>query len=228
MSVLWKKLHEFSHSLETIIHHGLGDCDEFTVTYDNTVVENGIHKNVMFQSEKLDLGHISIIDMREKRGMWMMHFACFADGDYPMPIFGFDIICGKNKVTGCFHDVSPVGVKSQAEQDFRENVKEYVPERTRELPPWAKEIFSDSMLVQGVTKNEDDIDNLTRIGLANLTSWISELSSRDEMQNCMTYRNALSKYCYNQLQNTNSKNVMISLGLEESYVDKFKRVQFPY
>jgi len=42
------------------------------------------------------------------------------------------------------------------------------------------------------------------------------------------YKSNRSKYCQNQLENTNSKNVMISLGLDPDYVTQFKKQQFPY
>lgn len=192
------------------------------------------HINKFYKSNKVDLAHISVIDMREEKKMWMMHVACYARPNYPMPIYGFDVICGKNKVTGCFHDMSPTVshlVASSAEYAFKKTVAPFVPKRERELPQWAKEIFSGSMVVAGATDEPKEIDNLCHMGRENMFSWFSEVDAKEpnHMPNIVqTYNNALTKYCDNQLKNTNSKNVMVSLGLEEEYVTRFKRIQFPY
>lgn len=192
------------------------------------------HINKFYKSNKVDLAHISVIDMREEKKMWMMHVACYARPNYPMPIYGFDVICGKNKVTGCFHDMSPTVshlVASSAEYAFKKTVAPFVPKRERELPQWAKEIFSGSMVVAGATDEPKEIDNLCHMGRENMFSWFSEVDAKEpnHMPNIVqAYNNALTKYCDNQLKNTNSKNVMVSLGLEEEYVTRFKRIQFPY
>tara|TARA_R110000868_G_scaffold30953_3_gene113875 strand:+ start:18187 stop:18867 length:681 start_codon:yes stop_codon:yes gene_type:complete len=192
------------------------------------------HTNKFYRSDKVDLAHISVIDMREEKKMWMMHVACYAKPNYPMPIFGFDVIVGKNKVTGCFHDMSPTVkhlLDSTAESEFKKTVGPFVPKRERELPQWAKEIFSDNMVVAGATNEPREIENLCHMGRENMFSWFSEIEVREPvyMPNIVqTYNAALTKYCDNQLKNTNSKNVMISLGLEEDYVTRFKRIQFPY
>ena len=194
----------------------------------------GNHINKVYRSKKVDLAHISVIDMRAEKKMWMMHVACFAKPNFPMPIYGFDVIVGKNKVTGCFHDMSPTLGKllpSIAFEEFKQTVAPFIPKRERELPPWAKEIFSNHMVVAGATDEPKEIENLCHMGRENLYSWFSEVDAKqanhfpDIVQ---TYNTALTKYCDNQLKNTNSKNVMVSLGLEEDYVTRFKRQQFPY
>ena len=192
------------------------------------------HTNKFYSSDKVDLAHISVIDMREEKKMWMMHVACYSKRNYPMPIFGFDVIVGKNKVTGCFHDMSPTTeglVYSSATEAFKRNVEPFIPKRERELPQWAKEIFSGSMVVAGATDDSREVEKLCHLGRENLFAWFQENEAADALHYpniVQTYNNALTKYCDNQLKNTNSKNVMISLGLEEEYVTRFKRIQFPY
>jgi len=194
----------------------------------------GNHINKVYRSNKVDLAHISVIDMREEKKMWMMHVACFAKPNFPMPIYGFDVIVGKNKVTGCFHDMSPtLGslLPSIAFEEFKQTVAPFIPKRERELPPWAKEIFSNHMVVAGATDEPKEIQNLCHMGRENMYSWFSEIDAKEanHFPNIVqTYQLALSKYCHNQLQNTNSKNVMVSLGLEEDYVNNFKKQQFPF
>ena len=94
----WNEFIDFSEYLKTTMS---GYCGSPSVE----VVDQ--HTNYYYASEKTDLAHISIIDMRESKKMWMMHVACYSKSEYPMPIYGFDVICGARKVTGCFHDMSP-------------------------------------------------------------------------------------------------------------------------
>ena len=222
--MIWDEFIDFSEYAKIMME---GHCGRPTIT------TNGPHTDIRYTSKKTDLANISIIDCRDTKKMWMMHIACFSKDNYPMPIYGFDIICGKNKITGCFHDMSPVSSNySQASQDFILNVTPYIPKRTRELPTWAKEIFSDHMVVAGATDDPKEIKNLVHMGKENLHAWFKELdtlmNTTVDWVHLKDYKSNRSKYCQNQLENTNSKNVMISLGLDPDYVTQFKKQQFPY
>ena len=87
------------------------------------------------------------------------------------------------------------------------------------------------MVVAGATDDPNEISRLVHMGKENLFTWLdtahqaTPCSVSDEVSK---YNESLSKYCTNQLANTNSKNVMIALGLEEDYVTEFKKRQFPY
>jgi hypothetical protein len=224
---MWKKFIELSESLKIIFegHAGFGYGNE-------DWHEN--HYNMFFSSDRLELGHISIIDFRETKGMWMMHVAAFAKPDIPMPIYGFDVVCGKNKVTGCFHDLSPTVHTTdhdKALDDYQVLVKHFIPERTRPLPDWAKQIVSDSMIAAGNIQNEKEASTLAYFGRENLNRWFFHLNQMSRIHDdeiIQHHELGKMKYCFNQLQNQNSKNVMVSLGLEEDYVERFKSVQFPY
>ena len=223
----WETMVNLSQSLEIVFegHCGFG---EQRGPWHNQ------HINHFFTSDKVDMGHISIIDMRPNKGMWMMHVCAFAQPQYPMPIYGFDVICGRKKLTGCFHDMSPTVVTDQnksAHESFETLVSPFVPERERPLPDWAKEIFSENMIAAGNVQDDKEIANLARFGLENLNAWFKTLENVEpcvDMEIILAHENAKTKYCHNQLQNPNSKNVMVSLGLEKDYVERFKTIQFPY
>lgn len=222
--MIWDEFIDFGEYAKIMME---GHCGRPTIT------TNGPHTDIRYTSKKTDLANISIIDCRDTKKMWMMHIACFSKDNYPMPIYGFDIICGKNKITGCFHDMSPTSLNySQASQDFILNVTPYIPKRTRELPTWAKEIFSPHMVVAGATDDPKEIKNLVHMGKENLHAWFKELdtlmNTTVDWVHLKDYKSNRSKYCQNQLENTNSKNVMISLGLDPDYVTQFKKQQFPY
>jgi phycocyanobilin:ferredoxin oxidoreductase len=216
---------EFIH-LEKWFH---GHLDLHAERYDNGEEYEPFHTNKFYQSDKLELGHISIIDKREEKGMWMMHVAAFAKPEYAMPIFGFDVICGKKKVTGCFHDISPTaGLPAHCTKFLKLCKQQLNPTKPRELPPWAKEIFSENMIAVG-QPTEDEISLIKEMAGAALGSWMGELQDKQaDKQYVTAHETAKAKYCENQLKNDNSRNVMVALGMDEQYVKKFKRIQFPY
>ena len=88
------------------------------------------------------------------------------------------------------------------------------------------------MVVAGATDDVTEIKNLVHMGKENLHAWFKELEDKTPLQSeharIVDYSHNRAKYCKNQLENTNSKNVMVSLGLEEEYVTQFKKRQFPY
>ena len=105
MTALWDELIELQVMLE----------DQFNAT--GTVVNEDnndrfshkgwIHR--VWESKTYRRAHIDIIDERNTRGLWMLHCCIFPHIHNPAPIFGFDVVAGRNKITGCFHDYSPAG-----------------------------------------------------------------------------------------------------------------------
>lgn len=181
------------------------------------------HYNYFWKSTNLDMGHISVVDKRESHSVWMMHVNAYSKGNYPMPIYGFDVVCGKNKVTGCFHDISPTGYNDFPVHNGFEETKR------RELPDWAKEIFSEGMVAAGNVKQADELGELINIGASNLMTWHEVLNSLEETKPEHYYDNARKKYCQNQLMNPHSFAVMVKLGFPEDYLRNFKmNKQFPY
>jgi phycocyanobilin:ferredoxin oxidoreductase len=159
----------------------------------------------------------------------MMHVCIFPTLDNPAPIYGFDVIAGKNKMTGAFHDFSP---SADPDHDmikgYYESVDHFVPEKQRELPEWAKNIFTGKMLAAGNVKTEEEATEIIQIALSNLHAYFEEVGETkgegapDLVAACQDY------YCHNQQQNPHTANVMKSLGLPEEDVDKFcKDMLFP-
>ena len=59
-------------------------------------------------------------------------------------------------MTGAFHDFSPSSDPDHPMiQCFYESVENFVPEKPRELPEWARNIFTGKMLAAGNVKTEE-------------------------------------------------------------------------
>ena len=106
--------------------------------------------NRVFKGEHFRRAHIDSVDARATKGLYMTHICVFPNFDNDAPIYGFDIIAGKKKVTGAFHDYSPtVDWNHPMCNLFRDCVQHLEWRKERELPDWAKAIFSGNMVAVG-------------------------------------------------------------------------------
>ena len=70
--------------------------------------------NRTWKNKSIRRAHVDVVDARESKGLWMAHICLFPNTTNGGPIYGFDIIAGKSKVTGAFHDFSPLLKKEHA------------------------------------------------------------------------------------------------------------------
>ena len=164
--------------------------------------------------------HVDVVDARETKGLWMMHCCIFPHTHNPAPIFGFDVIAGKNKITGCFVDYSPTEDQFHPMIDyFREEVSRYEWIRKRELPDWAKRIFSDSMVAAGNVKDESELSQISSLANILVNHYVETVGeTNNTVLDTTSYQNF---YCDNQKQNPHTPRVMASLGLNEDDVAVF-------
>jgi phycocyanobilin:ferredoxin oxidoreductase len=152
----------------------------------------------------------------------MMHVCCFPNLNNNAPIYGFDVIAGKNKITGAFHDFSPSSeLDHEMITGYNESVVDFIPEKKRELPDWAKAIFSDNMLAAGNVKTEQETDIIIGIALGNLHAYFEEVQQYNGSGNVDEVAGAHNHYCTHQQMNPHTPNVMKSLGLNEQEVETF-------
>ena len=176
--------------------------------------------NKVWASSIYRRAHIDVVDARETRGLWMMHCCIFPHLHNPAPIFGFDVIAGKNKITGCFYDYSPAGDDEHVMLDwFAEEAQKLQWNKTRKLPDWAERIFSGSMIAAGNVTDEEElaqIFNIARKGINHYLDTVGETNNR--AVNTKFHQNY---YAQNQKQNPHTPKVMVSLGLSEEDVRMF-------
>jgi len=216
MSQVWETLISVQHLLEK----------KFSETGTETF-EAGMDRfnqpgwiNRVWTSDSYRRAHIDVVDARETKGLWMMHCCVFPHIHNPAPIFGFDVVAGKNKITGCFIDYSPAGdVFHPMIKYFAEEVSRYDWNKPRKLPEWAERIFSKSMIAAGNVSDESElrqIASLAHILVNHYTECVGETNN--------THINttiAQNYYAQNQKQNPHTPKVMASLGLDEEDVRVF-------
>lgn len=176
--------------------------------------------NRVWTSNLYRRAHVDVVDARETKGLWMMHCCIFPHIHNSAPIFGFDVIAGKNKITGCFVDYSPTGDENHNMiQYFGEEVGRYEWIKKRELPDWAKRIFSPYMVAAGNVQNDDELSQISSLANIVVNHYLETVGETNNTVENTT--DAQNYYAINQKQNPHTPKVMASLGLNEDDVTVF-------
>jgi len=221
VSVIWNNLIDCKDEIISVFDEQATEVAETGLDYFNQP-ENG-WINRVWANDSVRRAHIDVVDARDTKGLWMMHVCVFPTLDNGGPIYGFDVIAGKNKMTGAFHDFSPSsgGVDHPMIEAYRDSVENYIPSKQRELPEWAQNIFTGSMLAAGNVKTEQEAVEIIRIAVANLRAYFDEIKDFADTADREDTIKAQNWYCYNQTQNPHTPRTMKSLGLAEEDVERF-------
>lgn len=171
-------------------------------------------------SDKYLVAHLSILDARELNGVWMLHCCVYPHFNNPNPIYGFDIVVGKSKITGFFHDFSPTSPTTSNLSDwFKETTDKITWNRTRELPDWAKRIFSDNMIAASNIQTLDEVSVICDLANSTLAKYLSEVDTFhvSNSQGHIAYRTYISS----QKNNQHTPRVLQSLGFTEQEASSF-------
>lgn len=220
--MIWEKLIDCQNQIIDIFNETLTEIEEPGLAYFNQPDKGWVNR--VWSSRNIRRAHIDVVDARGSKGLWMMHVCLFPALNNDGPIYGFDVIAGKNKITGAFHDFSPsVNPDHPMIQGYYESVENFVPKKQRELPEWAQNIFTEKMLAAGNVNTEEEAGEIIRIAVDNLKAYISEISDSTGFGNLELVAAAQDYYCHNQQQNPHTPAVMKSLGLPEEDVEIFCR-----
>ena len=105
MSIIWDKLINCKDEIIEIFDANAKEIAEPGLDYFNR--PDGGWINRVWANDSIRRAHIDVVDARDTKGLWMMHVCIFPHScTIHAPIYGFDVIAGKNKMTGAFHDFS--------------------------------------------------------------------------------------------------------------------------
>lgn len=219
MTVVWDKISKLASDIE---HR----FEKSGVHYDG-----GVHQydwyNSLYTSNHYRRAHIEVVDFRKDYNIYILHSTVFPHYDDPSPIWGFDAVCGPNKITGAFHDFSLSGdAEHYMYQWYADTVKNLEWNKPRQLPPWAQAIFSPSMVAAGNLQEEAEIDQLCSTALLTLDYYLKEVGlSKDTSRD---FRDEQDKYCYYQKQNPHVVRSMVAMGVPEPTMQQFvQEILFP-
>ena len=216
MSKVWNTLIEIQHLLE----------ESFNET-GTEIFEPGMDRfnqpgwvNRVWTSGLYRRAHIDVVDARETKGLWMMHCCIFPHTHNPAPIYGFDVVAGKNKMTGCFHDYSKAGDPDHPMMAwFAEEISKLEWRKPRALPEWATNIFSPSMVAAGNVQDPEESAQIFAMAKTTLAHYLDTVGETNNTVVDTTVEQ--NYYCENQKCNPHTPKVMASLGLNEEDVKHF-------
>jgi hypothetical protein len=208
-------------------------AEHFTNVFNNTgeIISQDVSDyewhNTLWSSLSYRRAHVEIVDKRESHGMYILHTTVFPHTNDSSPIFGFDAVCGRNKITGAFHDYSISGDPlSPMYLWFKAQVNELEWNKPRELPDWAKQIFSPAMVAAGNLRSELEIQQLCDLAKTTLDFYIKNVGI--EQQSGFDFHQAQNRYCHYQKQNPQVVRSMVAMGIEEAKIKRFvEEVLFP-
>jgi hypothetical protein len=188
-----------------------------------------------FSSAWIRRANLDIIDVSDSKKLWMMHLCVFPHTYDPAPIYGFDIVAGTNKITGAFLDFSPIGDPQHPMcKWFEEFVEPTSWAKPRELPEWARNIFSRRMVAAGNINTDFELDVVLEISKKSLIYYLDNIKPNrpgltyDEQVAKYDYTQQQNYYCQQQKQNPHTPRVLKTLGFNDAQVhDYIHKELFP-
>jgi hypothetical protein len=218
-SNVWPKIEELAKQIEHKFAETGQPYTDSTHSYD--------WYNSLYSGPRYRRAHIEVVDRRESHKLYILHCTIFPHYNDPSPIWGFDAVCGANKITGAFHDFSAAGDSNhRMYQWYKEAVSSLEWNKPRVLPDWAQQIFSPAMIAAGNLQEEMEIDQLCATALSTLDYYLKNVGL--DQQSGSDFHMAQNRYCHYQKQNPQVVKSMIAMGVPESTIKQFVReVLFP-
>jgi hypothetical protein len=178
--------------------------------------------NRVWTSNSYRRAHIDVVDARDTKGLWMMHCCVFPRLDNNGPIFGLDVIAGKNKITGFFHDYSPtIESKHKMIYEFSEMVSHLEWNKARTLPDWAQAIFTKDMIAAGNVSNAKELQQILDLSFVSIDEYLDNIALYNNEADIDEVKTAQNRYAHYQKQNPHTPKTMTALGLNEDDVRVF-------
>ena len=118
-------------------------------------IENRCYQTPQFRKMHLELAKVG-------KNLDILHCVMFPRAEYPLPMFGCDIVAGRGGISAAIADLSPTNPERTLSAEYIESLQaipEYNFSEVRDLPPWA-DIFSEFCLFVKPTNSEEEQDFL--------------------------------------------------------------------
>lgn len=209
--MIWEKLASLTDRIEEVFDKNLD-----RVLSDTSLSFSG-WEDSYWESHHIRKCHVQSIDKRESQKLMLLHITIFPKTSISTPILGFDVVAGQNKITGSFFDYSPIGTHQYLDH-FSKVVSKLEWNKPRELPDWAKPIFSENMIAVGNLKEEFEIDQLCDVAVSLIEYYLNNLGNFDIKGD---FKKKQNFYCSQQKKNPHLHRSMLAMGITEEQKDKY-------
>lgn len=167
-------------------------------------IENRCYQTPQFRKMHLELAKVGT-------NLDILHCVMFPNSEYPLPMFGCDLVAGKAGISAAIADLSPTSPERTLSQSYKEalsNLPKNQFSQPRELPQWA-DIFSEFCLfIRPQTEAEEqDFLNYVRSCLKiHCQQALAALPISPQQQEL--YLAGQNYYCTKQQQNDKTRRVL--------------------
>ena len=179
------------------------------------VIENHCYQTPQFRKIHLELAKVG-------NGLDILHCVMFPRADYPLPVFGCDIVGARGSISAAIVDLSPVRSDRHLPARYHSALSalpEIVFEQPRDLPEWG-DIFSQfCTFVRPISQSEnlsfiERVEAILRLHceIASQTFPVQSISERKSIIEGQFY------YCDKQLKNDKTRRI-----LEKSFGKKWAK-----
>lgn len=209
---LWNRLNDYAENLSKRF-------DKSFTRYDNPKYTDDMKfegwEDTFWESDKISKCHLKTIKPKDAKSLWLMHINIFPNVGIELPILGFDIVAGPKKITGSFMDFSPLHGFDHPYMDYMDySTRGANWNKPRDLPPWAKEIFSKHMIAVGNIRDDHELDQFISLTSQLVTYYLKNLESCAYPSERNTLP-MLNKYCSNQKLNPHLHRSILAMGISE-------------
>ena len=215
---LWNRLNDYAEYISD-------SFDNHFTRYENEKYTDDLKfkdwNDTFWESDQVSKAHLKTIVPENGKGLWLMHVNVFPDPSYELPILGFDIVAGPKKITGSFMDFSPLhGVDHSYNTYMANRVKDLEWNKPRELPLWAKEIFSENMLAVGNINTDKELDQFIQVTTDLVDHYLDNIDE-SAIETQRDIKPLLNKYCENQKLNPHLHRSILAMGISEEDKDRY-------
>jgi hypothetical protein len=220
MTNIWTKAENIAEFIENKFAESGTVCNSYDL-------ENYGWYNKIYTSSVYRRAHLEVVDKRFTHKMYIVHATIFPHYNNSSPIWGFDIVCGQNKITGAFLDYSSCGnANNEMNNWFNLYSDKLQWNKPRELPNWAKQIFSPGMIAAGNIQDDNELKLLETSVVDSLNYYLTNVGNYT--YSGADYKSAQNRYCYWQKQNPRVISSMVAMGETEQNITNFvNTVLFP-
>jgi hypothetical protein len=218
-SKIWNRVFELAELFEKKISASARLVNDAASGYD--------WYNRIYTSDRFRRAHIELLDKTKTSKILVLHCTIFPHYNDPSPIWGCDTVCGANKITGAFHDMSNGGDPDHFMLKwFADQSSKFTWERPRNLPDWAVRTFSSSIIAAGNVRDDVQLENFASLSETTLDYFLDNVGKT--VLPGKDFFNTQSAYNRNNKENPHVANSMIRMGVPEEVVRKFiDQVLFP-
>jgi phycocyanobilin:ferredoxin oxidoreductase len=189
---------------------------------ENLTIQNYCYQCSQFRKMHLELAKVG-------SNLDILHCVMFPFSEFPLPMFGCDIVAGKRGISAAIVDLSPTTSDLNLPQIYRDKLSLLPPidfAEPRELPGWGN-IFSDfCIFIRPANQEEEQLFISKVTHFLSIHCQIAINSSPVSPQEKSMYLRGQRNYCTQQQQNDKTRKVLEKAFGEEWAENYFNSVLF--